>query len=75
LGGRDKRQISEFEPSLVYRVSFRTANTAQRNPVSTKEKKRKEKERKEKKRLNHLSALGFLLNLKRPYLQIYPTGD
>jgi hypothetical protein len=56
-------------------VSFRTANTAQRNPVSTKEKKRKEKERKEKKRLNHLSALGFLLNLKRPYLQIYPTGD
>jgi hypothetical protein len=25
--------ISEFEASLVYRVSFRTARTAQRNPV------------------------------------------
>jgi hypothetical protein len=28
------RQISEFEASLVYRVSSRTARTAQRNPVS-----------------------------------------
>jgi hypothetical protein len=42
LGGRG-RQISEFEASLVYRVSSRTAGTIQRNPVSTKEKKKKEK--------------------------------
>jgi hypothetical protein len=32
LGGRG-RQISEFEASVVYRVSSRTANTTQRNPV------------------------------------------
>jgi hypothetical protein len=57
LGGRG-RQISEFEASLVYRVSSRTARAIQRNPVSTpppqgkerKGKERKGKERKEKKR-------------------------
>jgi hypothetical protein len=38
-GGRG-RQISEFEASLVYRVSFRTARAIQRNPVS-KNKKQK----------------------------------
>jgi hypothetical protein len=32
-GGRDRR-ISEFEASLVYKVSSRTARTTQRNPVS-----------------------------------------
>jgi hypothetical protein len=32
LGGRG-RQISEFEASLVYRVSCRTARAIQRNPV------------------------------------------
>jgi hypothetical protein len=34
LGGRGRgRQISEFEASLVYRVSSKTARAAQRNPV------------------------------------------
>jgi hypothetical protein len=33
LGGRDRR-ISEFEASLIYRVSSRTARATQRNPVS-----------------------------------------
>jgi hypothetical protein len=33
LGGRS-RQISEFESSLVYKVSSRTARAIQRNPVS-----------------------------------------
>jgi hypothetical protein len=33
LGGRDRR-ISEFEGSLVYKVSSRTARATQRNPVS-----------------------------------------
>jgi hypothetical protein len=32
-GGRD-RQISEFEASLVYRVSSRTARAIKGNPVS-----------------------------------------
>ena len=35
LRGRG-RQISEFEASLVYRVSSRTARAIQRNPVSKK---------------------------------------
>jgi hypothetical protein len=33
LGGRG-RQISEFNASLVYKVSSRTARATQRNPVS-----------------------------------------
>jgi hypothetical protein len=56
LGGRGRR-ISEFEASLVYRVSSRTARATQRNPVSKKQKNKqtnkqtkKEKKRKEKKR-------------------------
>jgi hypothetical protein len=52
LGGRG-RQISEFEASLVYRVSSRTARATQRNLVSKnqdKEKKRKEKKRKERRK-------------------------
>jgi hypothetical protein len=35
LGGRDRR-ISQFEASLVYKVSSRTARAIQRNPVSKK---------------------------------------
>jgi hypothetical protein len=57
LGGRG-RWISEFEASLVYRVSSRTARATQRNPVSKKkEKKRKErkKERKKKKERKNMS--------------------
>jgi hypothetical protein len=37
LGSRG-RGISEFEASLVYRVSSRISRTAQRNPVSKKQK-------------------------------------
>jgi hypothetical protein len=42
LGGRG-RQISEFEASLVYKVSSRTARTAQRNPVSKNKNKNKKR--------------------------------
>jgi hypothetical protein len=51
------RQNSEFEVSLVYRVSSRTARTTQRNPVSkknptnqTNKQKNKTKKKKEKER-------------------------
>jgi hypothetical protein len=37
LGGKD-RWISEFEASLVYKVSSRTARAIQRNPVSKNQK-------------------------------------
>jgi hypothetical protein len=38
LGGRG-RQISEFEASLVYKVSSGTARATQRNPVSKNKNK------------------------------------
>jgi hypothetical protein len=45
LGGRG-RQTSEFEASLVYKVSSRTASKAiQRNPVSKKQNKTKQKKK------------------------------
>jgi site-specific recombinase XerD len=43
LGGRGRR-ISEFEASLVYKVSSRTARAIQRNPVSKKTKQSKAKQ-------------------------------
>jgi hypothetical protein len=42
-GGRG-RQISEFEASLVYRVSSRTARATQRNPVSVKKQSKTKKQ-------------------------------
>jgi hypothetical protein len=45
LGGRG-RWISEFEASLVYRVSSRTARAIQRNPVSKKQKTKNKKTKK-----------------------------
>jgi hypothetical protein len=59
LGGRG-RWISEFKANLVYRVSSRTARTAQRNPVSkqNKTKQNKTKQKKQKK-----------MPLKEPFLQ------
>jgi hypothetical protein len=38
-GGRGRR-ISEFEASLVYKVSSRTARAIKRNPVSKKQNKK-----------------------------------
>jgi hypothetical protein len=46
LGGRG-RQISEFEASLVYRV---TARATQRNPVSKNKKQNKTKKEADKQR-------------------------
>jgi hypothetical protein len=54
LGGRD-RQISEFEASLVYKVSFRTARATQRNPVSKSQNKTKQT--KNKTAITHLRSL------------------
>jgi hypothetical protein len=41
LGGRGR--ISEFEASLVYKVSSRTARATQRNPVLKNQEKKKKK--------------------------------
>jgi hypothetical protein len=43
LGGRG-RWISEFEASLVYRVSSRTAKTTQRNRVSKKQQQQQQQQ-------------------------------
>ena len=51
-GGRG-RQISEFEASLVYSVSSRTARATQRNPVSKNQGGRKKRKKKEKKKKSH----------------------
>jgi hypothetical protein len=45
MGGRG-RWISEFEASLVYKVSSRTARAIQRNPVSKNQKTQKKKKKK-----------------------------
>jgi hypothetical protein len=57
LGRQKGRWISEFEASLVYKVSSRTARGTQRNPVlknktkkQANKKKRQDKTRQEKKR-------------------------
>jgi hypothetical protein len=51
--------ISEFEASLVYRVSSRTARATQRNPVS----KKKTKQEKEKEKLKrHFSPCSAEIN-------------
>jgi hypothetical protein len=42
LGGRG-RQVSEFEASLVYKLSSRTARAIQRNPVSKNKNKKQNK--------------------------------
>jgi hypothetical protein len=55
LGGRG-RGISEFEVSLVYKVSSRTARATQRNSVSKKKKKKKKKERKKERKTIALFA-------------------
>ena len=56
MGGRG-RWISEFEASLVYRVSSRTARATQRNPVSKKTKKRKRKEKKKDRKMYVFQAI------------------
>jgi hypothetical protein len=48
LGGRG-RWISEFEASLVYKVSSGTARATQRNPVSKKQKTKNKKTKQNKK--------------------------
>jgi hypothetical protein len=60
LGGRD-RQISQFEASLVYKVSSRTARAIQRNPVSKKQKET---------RLTHKLLITTLKKKKRKEMEV-----
>jgi hypothetical protein len=60
LGGRG-RPISEFEASLVYRVSSRTARATQRNPVSKTKKtnKKNQTNKKQNKTTNQPGEMHF----------------
>jgi hypothetical protein len=49
LGGRG-RQFSEFEASLVYKVSSRIAKATQRNPVSKQTNKNTNKKKQQKRK-------------------------
>jgi hypothetical protein len=61
LRGRGRgRRISEFEASLVYRMSYRIARATQRSPVSKNQKKKKKKKRKEKKRKRKKGLVRWL---------------
>ena len=50
LGRQRQAYLYEFEASLVYKVSSRTARTTQRNPVSEKPKGEKEEEERKRDR-------------------------
>jgi hypothetical protein len=52
--GRQRRWISEFEASLVYRGSSRTARATQRNPVSKKTSKQTNKQKKQQQKEIHV---------------------
>jgi hypothetical protein len=51
LGGKGS-QISEFKPSLVYRVSSRIARATQRNPVSKKAKQQQQQQQQQQQNQN-----------------------
>jgi hypothetical protein len=70
LGGRG-RHISEFEATLVYKVSSRTARTIQKNPVSKNKQTNKQTNKKEPKKP---TSLRFLLPLVR-MTKIKETSD
>ena len=61
LGGRG-RLISEFEASLVYRVSSRTARATQRNPVLKKIPNPKKPNKKPNKKM-YILYLNYILTL------------
>jgi hypothetical protein len=76
LGGRGRR-ISEFEASLVYRVSSRTARATQRNPVlkdKTKQNKTKKPTKKippKTKKLKTLKKFKALCSVFNTQMQSY----
>ena len=60
MGGRGRPGlVSEFEASLVYRVSYRTARATQRNPVS-KKTNQPNKQKNPKKPLKSIFILGLV---------------
>jgi hypothetical protein len=65
LGGRG-RWISEFEASLVYKVSSRTARATQRNPVS---KTKPNQTKQTKKTKLEIKVYKFTIKAQKLYLE------
>ena len=55
-------RIAEFEASLVYKVSFRTARAIQRNPVTLSRKTNKQTNKQTKRSINNQFYLCSILN-------------
>jgi hypothetical protein len=72
-GGRG-RQISEFEASLVCKVSSRTARAIQRNPVSKNQNKTKQNNNKKNNKGLLLSSLALFFSLSLPSLSPHGHG-
>jgi hypothetical protein len=77
LGGRGRR-ISEFQTSLVYKVSSRTARATHRNPVSKNKNKQTKKfgvqqEKWHRGYVNgmYCSSRGTEINPQNPYVAVY----
>jgi hypothetical protein len=70
LGGRG-RGISEFEASLLYKVSSRTARAIQRNPVSNQNKT---KQTNKQKTIDHQANLSRYKNTEIIRCVLYHHG-
>jgi hypothetical protein len=70
LGGRGRR-ISEFEASLVYRVSSRIARAIQRNPVPKNKKQKPTKQTNKKSNYHTQMSCASPMRLFKP---IQPFG-
>jgi hypothetical protein len=62
-GGRGRR-ISEFEASLVYRVSYRTARAVQKNSVSKNQQPKQQQQLPPKKPISQFHLDFFQVTLK-----------
>jgi hypothetical protein len=74
LGGRGRR-ISEFEASLVYKVSSRTARAIKRNPVSKNKQTNKQTNKQDTAFINDvLSTQDLFLAFLKAYIHIRHTS-
>jgi hypothetical protein len=78
LGGRG-RQIPEFEASLVYKVSSRTARAKQRNPVSKNKKQATNNNNKKPAgsffRLGSATCFQVMVKMEERLLQLATLGE
>jgi hypothetical protein len=69
LGGRGRR-IFEFEASLVYRVSSRTARDTERNPVSKNKKQTKTNKQTNKQKYIFMYIADRIISFKEYFVSI-----